>query len=111
MMGCKKHFKDLCINNNFNFCTSFQKNNNWSVKIYTGYINTYKKIFYADGFLTEKKVIKRAILFLENMPIVCGRCSGSGTVQQRYIDGLGLPDSETVECEKCQGKGTLCMNS
>ena len=64
-----KKIKELmaeCENRNLNCSITYQRINNYSVEIYTGYEKKYKKIYYSDGHLRMKNAIKNGLKYLKN---------------------------------------------
>lgn len=54
-----------CISLNLHCAITYQKMNDFSVEIYTGYRSTYEKLFYTDGHIKSKKAIKKALKYLK----------------------------------------------
>ena len=55
-----------CKDRNLNISITYQKINDISIEIYTGYQSSYQMVYYADGFIKLKKAIKEAHLFLKD---------------------------------------------
>lgn len=56
---------NACIARNYNCSITYQRINDYSVEIYTGYVSTYKKIFFTDGHLKKEEAIKKALKFIK----------------------------------------------
>jgi len=65
MKKAKKLIK-VCKSKNLNCSITYQRINDCSVEIYTGYGENYKGLFYTDGHSKPKEAIKEALLFLTN---------------------------------------------
>ena len=59
---------DLCHSYDFNYSISYQKINDYSIEIYTGYKTNYKNVFYIDGELNLKKAVKKTLEFFNDYP-------------------------------------------
>lgn len=59
-----KQLMSECMSRRLNCSITFQRMNDYSVEIYTGYKETYKKVFYTDGHTQPKKAIRKALKFL-----------------------------------------------
>ena len=59
-----KELFNECISRDYNCSITYQRINDYSVEIYTGYKSTYKLIFYSDGHLTHKKAVNEGLKFL-----------------------------------------------
>lgn len=57
-------FKE-CEARAFNCSITYQKINDYSIEIYKGYGESYRKIFYTDGHLKPEKAIRKALKFLK----------------------------------------------
>lgn len=55
---------EICRNRRWNVSITYQKINDYSVEIYTGYVSSYKRIFYSDGHISLKIAEKTAKKFL-----------------------------------------------
>lgn len=53
-----------CKNKNLHCSITHQRNNDISVEIYTGYVDTYKQLYYTDGHIKIKKAVNEALEFL-----------------------------------------------
>lgn len=54
-----------CKSRDYNCSITYQKINNFSVEIYTGYKSSYKLIFYTDGHTESKFAIRKTLNFLK----------------------------------------------
>ncbi len=54
-----------CQNRDWNISLTWQKINEWSVEIYTGYKSNYEKKYYTDGHMTKEVAIETALEFFE----------------------------------------------
>lgn len=63
-MSKSKELFSLCLNQDLNVSLSWQKMTDWTVEIYTGYIKSYRSVFYVQG-ITKKEVLKKAIKFMK----------------------------------------------
>ena len=52
---------DECISRNLHFSLSYQSVTEYSIEIYTGYVSSYKLLFYTDGHISIKKAAKTAL--------------------------------------------------
>jgi len=57
----------ICKSKNFNVSITYQKMNDCSVEIYSGYIKKYNLIYYRDGHSSPKKAIKKALKHLRKL--------------------------------------------
>ena len=56
---------DLCESKSLHCSITYQKSNNYSVEIYTGYVSTYQKVYFSDGHINLKKAVKKAYKFIK----------------------------------------------
>lgn len=56
-----------CKSRNLHCSITYQKINDYSVEIYTGYMSTYQKHYYTDGHIRLKKAIKSARKYLKSL--------------------------------------------
>lgn len=54
-----------CQRRDWNISLTWQKINEWSVEIYTGYKSSYEKKYYTDGHMTKEVAIETALEFFE----------------------------------------------
>ncbi len=59
-----KTFIAECKQRNLNCSITYQSMNDISIEIYTGYVDSYKSVFYVDGCIKLKKAINKANKFL-----------------------------------------------
>ncbi|WP_372472704.1 hypothetical protein AB4865_07735 [Capnocytophaga sp. ARDL2] len=59
-----KKLEDLCIARNWNFCVCWQRMTGYTIEIYTGYVQSYKGIYY-DEASSLYKAIKKGVQFIE----------------------------------------------
>ena len=64
-MKAETELFNRCIGLNLNVSLTYQRINDYSVEIYTGYGDSYKQLFYADGYVTRIGVIQKAIRYLD----------------------------------------------
>jgi len=60
-MKLRKKIIKHCLSRDLNISLTYQKINNWSIEIYTGYKDSYTLVFYSDGHLKEKDAAKAAL--------------------------------------------------
>ena len=53
-----------CKSRTVNCSITYQKINEFSVEIYTGYKKCYVKYFYSDGHLTAKAAIRKGLKYI-----------------------------------------------
>lgn len=58
------HLFDECKNNDLHCSITHQRNNDFSIEIYTGYVDSYKSVYYTDGHIKLKKAVNEAIKFI-----------------------------------------------
>ncbi len=57
---------ETCRNLSLHCSVTYQSITSYSVEIYTGYVSTYKEVFYTDGKVSLEEAIDLALEFLEN---------------------------------------------
>ena len=55
---------DECKKRSLNCSLTYQRINDYSVEIYTGYKDSYQKVFYTDGHLDKIVAIKSALNYI-----------------------------------------------
>jgi hypothetical protein len=55
---------EKCKDMNYNCSITYQRINDYSVEIYTGYKSNYQLIFYSDGHSSSTDATKKGIKFL-----------------------------------------------
>ena len=58
-----------CKERSLNCSLTYQRINDYSIEIYTGYKDSYKKVFYTDGHLDKIFAIKSALNFIRKQQI------------------------------------------
>ncbi len=54
-----------CQARDWNISLTWQKINEWSIEIYTGYKSNYEEKYYTDGHMTKEVAIETALEFFE----------------------------------------------
>ena len=57
---------EQCESMNLNCSFTYQRSNDYSVEIYTGYISNYNQLFFTDGHINPKHAAKKGLKFLKD---------------------------------------------